>query len=284
MLARDGGFVGSTGLVLFLVGLLIQGIGPLIWGRRSEEGTDGCPEGSPPQLYARDMLLVLSQVSLFGVLLRITGWLIGSAELWGILLAVSSVGAMVVGGAVAWRQNDIRGLLVSASATHSGYLLLGVIIGGDSARSSVMAFLPGFVIAGLAAYSAAAFLQGLSGRGLGWSRPVRGLTLGVCAMSLGGLPPTVGFMGRFQLFDLAVGAGRNGLVAVALVSTAVGFYLYSRIPVALFMESHDSDSSTNTVGLGWNVVWTGALLTVVTFGIFPESWLALAGRAALEFF
>ncbi len=272
MLSNDAGFIGSigsVGLVLFLAGLLFQGIGPLIVGRHGE---------------IADMLLILSQVSLFGVLLRITGWLIGSAELWGIVLAVSSIGAMIVGSAVAWYQCDFRRLLVTASATHSGYLLLGVLIGGDAARSSVMAFLPGFVIAGLGAYSAAACLEGLSGRGLGWSRPVRGLTLGVCALSLAGLPPTVGFMSRFRLFDLAIGEGQIGLVAVALVSTAVGLCVYSRIPIALFMASPDSNPFTDSVDSGWNVVWSGVLLTVVAFGILPEPWLALAGRAALEFF
>ena len=230
------------------------------------------------------MLLVLSQVSLFGVLLRITGWLIGSAELWGILLAVSSVGAMVVGGAVAWRQNDIQGFarigiryaqrVSSARGDHRWGLREelghGIPAGFRDRRPSGLlggCFSP-------RAFRARSRLEP-PGSGIDARR--------LCHVSRG-LPPTVGFMGRFQLFDLAVGDGRNGLVAVALVSTAVGFYLYSRIPVALFMESHDSDSSTNTVGLGWNVVWTGCLLTVVTFGIFPESWLALAGRAALEFF
>jgi NADH-quinone oxidoreductase subunit N len=269
MLSNGAGFIGSTGLVLFLVALLIQGIGPLVLGKNSE---------------ISNMLLILSQVSLFGVLLRITGWLAGSTELWGIVLAVSSVGAMLFGSAVAWRQKDMRRLLVTASVTHSGYLLLGVLIGGDAARSSVTAFLPGFVIASLGAYSAAASFSGPSGKGLGWSRPVRGLTLTLCAMSLAGMPPTVGFMGRFQLFDLAVGGGRLGLVMVALVSTAVGFYVYSRIPIALFMESPDSDPSPHPVGLGWNVVWMGTLVAIVAGGILPEAWLSLAGRVALEFF
>jgi len=280
MSAREAGFMGSIGLVLFLLGLLLQGIVPLILGglEDSEEGTDQC-----------NMLMILSQVSLFGVLLRITGWLITSTDLWGIVLAVSSVLAMAVGSAVALRQDDLRRLLVTASATHSGYLLLGVVIGGDAARCSVFAFLPGFVVAGLAAYSAALSLEGRCGmtrtsRGLGWGRPVRGLTLGVCAMSLAGLPPTVGFMGRYRLFDLALGGGQVALVAAALVSTAVGFYLYSRIPIALFMGSSDFDPASEKVRFGWNIVWTGVVFAVVAFGIFPESWLALAGRAALEFF
>jgi NADH-quinone oxidoreductase subunit N len=268
MLGNEDGFIGSTGLVLFLVGLLIQGIAPLILGQ-------GCK--------ISDLLMILFQVCLFGVLVRITGWLVSSIELWGVVFAVSSIVAMAAGCVVALRQSEPRRLLVAAFAAQCGILLLGVLIGGDAAKSSVVAFLMGLVLAGLGAYSAAS-LGEFSRKGLGWGRPIQGVTLGVCAMSLAGLPPTIGFMGRVQLFDQAIGDGRIGLVAMALVTTAVGFIIYSRIPIALFIESPDSEAPADALGLGWNVFWVGTLLAVVALGVLPESWLAFAGRVALEFF
>jgi len=185
------------------------------------------------------------------LLCGVAGWRFGAdgddlpRTLYVMLWIVAAV-TMTVGNVLALLQNSVKRVLAYSSIAHSGYMLVGVIAGpgladGPFWRSGVAAvlfYLMAYGVMNLGAFAALACLEGRAGReadsfddirGLCARSPLVGWSMVISALSLLGMPPLLGFLGKFALFTSGVSAGELPLVIILGVNSAIAAFYYLRI-------------------------------------------------------
>ncbi|MBI2171981.1 MAG: NADH-quinone oxidoreductase subunit N [Chloroflexi bacterium] len=249
-------------------------------------------EGAPTPVTA--YLSVASKAAGFAVLLRLFSTAFGAVSLdWGMLFAVLSALSMTVGNLMAMGQSNIKRLLAYSTIAHAGYILVGVAAmavrepaGSEGlGLSSVLFYLGAYAATNLAAFFAVIAITNRTGNdqvdgfaGMGKKAPVVSAVLAFSLVSLIGIPPTAGFMGKLYLFNAAVRADLVWLALVGVVNSAVSAYYYLRVVKALYVSSSESRAtvpSSPAVRLALGVSGLGVLF----LGIFPAPLLGLAEAA-----
>ena len=116
-------------------------------------------------------------------------------------------------------------------------------------------------------------------RGLAYIHPWRSSLLTVCLVSLAGLPPTAGFMGKFILFRAVLQANFVVLAAIGIVTVIVSIYLYFKVIVALFMHPMERKIATPDLDLSARVAGVAVLILILWLGLIPSSVLSVITRA-----
>jgi len=279
------GLLPVAALVLVLVGLAykIAAVPFHLWA-------PDVYEGAPTSVTA--FMAVAVKAAAFGALLRATASLAPLVVEWQAALSAVAVLTMTVGNLVAVAQDNVKRMLAYSGVAHAGYLLVGVVAGGEAGRTAVLYYLLSYTFMTFGAFAAAIAMgregnENLSIRnwgGLGWKYPLTGFTMAIFMLALAGVPPTAGFFGKFALFNAAVKEGHIGLVLVAVANTVVSVYYYLRVIMLLYLGRPSPDPELPR--LDWRLgapLVLSAFLTVY-LGLRPAGWLALARRAALELF
>lgn len=277
-------------LPLAALGLLLVGLAYKIAAAPFHMWAPDVYQGAPTVVTG--FMAVAVKAAAFGALLRATGSLDPLASEWKAILWVLAVLSMSVGNLVAIVQEDIKRMLAYSSVAHAGYLLVGVVAAGEAGRTAVLFYLLGYTLMNFGAFAVAVALgkrgeDNLSIRGwggLGWKYPLQGAAMTVFMLSLAGVPPTVGFVGKFYLFSAAVKEGYLALVLLAVINTLVSAYYYLRVVAVLYMGQPAPDPELPRLGLKLRIPLLITATGVVILGFLPGPWLSLARRAALEFF
>ncbi|GBE10828.1 NADH-quinone oxidoreductase subunit N [bacterium BMS3Bbin12] len=200
---------------------------------------------------------------------------------WPFLLAVVSVLTMTFGYLAALVQDNVVRLLAYSSIAQAGYFLLGVVAVGVSPLA-----LPALIVfaAAYAAMNLGAFSVTLrTGRtldafaGLGRGNPVVGVAMVLFLLSLTGIPPLAGFVGKFLLFGAAIDAHFTWLTVVAILNSVLSLAVYLRIVVPMYRRRSEAAAPMPT-HLPWNrAVWVVALIATLAIGLGAQ---ALIGRLA----
>ncbi len=297
----DQGRVGE-GLVLVIAGvLLVAGFGFKISSVPFQMWVPDVYEGGPLPIAA--YLSVASKAAGFAVLIRVFVGVFGDAGLdwlnWPLLIGVLAVASMTVGNIVAIAQSNLKRLLGYSTIAQAGYLLIGVAAlsqGGDQgfalATSGVLFYIAAYAVTNLGAFIAIIALTNRAGgetidhlAGLGRRAPLLAIALTFCLVSLTGLPPTAGFVGKIYLF---YGAVENGLWVLALagvLNSFVSAYYYLRPVRAMFVTdapteqaSPGSESPGPTLALRASLA--AAVTGVVVLGVLPAWFINRASEAA----
>ncbi|HDR46084.1 MAG TPA: NADH-quinone oxidoreductase subunit N [Geoalkalibacter subterraneus] len=222
------------------------------------------------------VILLLRLVSLAGVDLTQLTWALG-------ILAVLS---MTVGNFAALVQNDIKRLLAYSSIAHAGYLLLGILAGNPLGQAGAVYYAVGYLLMNLACFFVLYHLSGDSRnlslddlKGLYRRSPLLAFTLAAGAFSLAGIPPTIGFTGKFVLFTAAFQKGLHGLVILALVNAAISIFFYLKIVRAAYLSCEDNHNEQVPLDLGSRILGYVLILAIVLLGVLPQGILALAKEA-----
>ena len=233
------------------------------------------------------------KIAAFGALGRIVaGPLAGLGPSWIPGVALVAAFTMVVGNLGALAQTDLKRLLAFSSVAHAGYMLSGIVAMGSQPRAGIEAtifYVATYAITNLGAFgvlialrrngqepSLTTDLAGLSNR-----NPLLAAFLTIFLISLTGVPVSVGFVGKFQLFRAAVAAGYSGLAVVGVVMSVVSAFYYLRIVVQMYMEEPAADATFDTAPtMARSIIALAAGLTF-GLGLFP-GWLLAAARAAAE--
>jgi NADH-quinone oxidoreductase subunit N len=165
---------------------------------------------------------------------------------WPPLLAVLAVLTMTVANLVAGRQESVKRMLAYSSIAHAGYALIGVVaaLRSSAATPSVLYYLMAYAVSTAGAFGAL-ILTGQRGAeatsyedlaGLGRRHPAVAVGFSVCLLSLAGVPPTVGFLGKLGIFRVALDAELYTLALIGLANTVLAAYYYLRVIVFLFMR------------------------------------------------
>lgn len=159
---------------------------------------------------------------------------------WAAVMAGLAVLSMTYGYLAALVQDNVIRLLAYSSIAQSGYFLLGILAVGSSelALPSIILFAAAYAAMNLGAFAVAA----IAGRtlndfsGLGRSRPLIAIAMVVFLLSLVGIPPLAGFVGKFLLFAAAIDVQFTWLAVVAIINSALSLAVYLRIVVPMYRE------------------------------------------------
>jgi len=225
----------------------------------------------------------------FAVLMRVVGEVLfvgggssSGSEVWRQLLVVGSVLTMSVGNIGALLQDNIKRMLGYSSIAHAGYILIGVLVGGEIGWSGVMYYLLVYTLMNLGAFGVVVMVGGRGEErvnigdyaGVGRRYPVLGAVMAVFMFSLAGVPPFSGFVGKFYIFSGAVKAGYVWLAVVGVINSVVSVYYYLRVTVMMYMKEGGAEG----VEFDGAVVLAVAVAVIFTvqMGVFPSLYLQLA--------
>jgi NADH-quinone oxidoreductase subunit N len=165
-----------------------------------------------------------------------------------------------------------------------GYLLLALVVPGGNSIGPVAVYLLAYVLMTSGAFAVITLLYARAGEqhqiselsGLGFRYPVLGACLAIFMLSLGGIPPTFGFFGKYVVFMNAVSDGRWGLAVVGVLASLVGVFYYLRIVYTLYMKPESRLAAEGTGLLIDNWGRAAALLAAVgtiALGVWPTRLL-----------
>ncbi|MFQ5580125.1 MAG: NADH-quinone oxidoreductase subunit N [Nitrospiria bacterium] len=233
-------------------------------------------EGSPTPITA--FLSAASKAAAFSVMLRVfIMGLEGSHEIWWQILWLVSVLTMTLGNVVAVVQTNIKRLLAYSSIAHAGYLLIGLIAGSRVGLTAIMVYLVGYVFMTLGAFTLVILVcrKGLRGdqisdlRGLARTHPVVAATFILFALSLIGIPPTAGFVGKLYLFNAAIQGGFYWLAIIAILNSAISLYYYFNIVKVMYMEE-PQDTAPLSFSPALKVALSVMAFMTLFLGLYPE--------------
>jgi NADH-quinone oxidoreductase subunit N len=199
---------------------------------------------------------------------------------------------MLVGNLAALAQKNIKRMLAYSSIAHAGYMLVAVVAFADAklapmAVAAVLFYLGAYAVTNFGAWAVVVAVERTEGRGLeiadyaglGRKHPWLALAMTVFMLSFGGFPPTVGFVGKFYLFRVALDAGYVGLAIVGVLASVVSVYYYMRVVTTMYMKEGEAEAH----GDAWlNLGVAVTALATVFFGIVTAPALRWALQAVLH--
>ncbi|MEX2262929.1 MAG: NADH-quinone oxidoreductase subunit N [Bryobacteraceae bacterium] len=245
-------------------------------------------EGAPTTVTA--YLSVASKAASFALLLRLfLGPFESLRPTWEPLLVVIAIATMTVGNLAAISQTNIKRLLAYSSISHAGYMLLGLIAGNETGIKGIAVYVLVYAFMNLGAFSVVVALrrQDLIGEdiedfaGLAHRSPGYALLMLVFLLSLAGIPPTAGFLGKYYIFLALMETGHYLLAVLATLYVAVAVYYYFRIVRSMFIGEQVAKAPlASSLGLRVALGVSGALTLAI--GIYPEPFLRLAQTSILR--
>jgi NADH-quinone oxidoreductase subunit N len=274
---------GSDSLVMIFASLLVlAGFGYKIGAVPFHFWSPDVYEGSPTPITA--YLSVASKAAGFALLMRFFYIAIPHIGLppenklgldWVSLLIILSVSSMIYGNVVALWQKNVKRMLAYSSIAHAGYLLLGIIVMNSQAT---LVYLLSYFLMNFGAFYVVILIANKTGsenlddyRGLGIKMPLAGAALTVFLISLVGLPPTVGFYGKFMIFLALIDKGTlyMGIALVGIMTSVISLYYYMLIPLNMFLrESKLPDDKSMKLALAPQIFMTALMILTLVFGIF----------------
>jgi len=245
-------------------------------------------EGAPTTVTA--YLSVASKAASLAFLVRIfTGPLASTRETWEPLLAAVAVLTLTVGNLAAMNQTNIKRLLAYSSISHAGYMLLGLVAGNRTGINGIAVYVMVYTFMNLGAFLVVVALRraNIIGEdlddfaGLVHRHPGYAFLMLIFLLSLAGIPPTAGFLGKYYIFLSLIETGHYALAVVATLYVAVAIYYYFKVVRSMFIrEATEKAPLESTWTLRLALAATGVLTLAI--GIYPEPFLRLAGTSVLR--
>jgi len=211
---------------------------------------------------------------------------------WAPIVAALAALTMILGTVVGVAQSNLKRMLAYSSIAHGGYLLVGLVAANQVGKAAILFYLLGYSVTNLAAFGVIALL-GAKDRdtdelrdyaGLWQSHPSLAALMTVCLLSLGGLPPTVGFIGKWYIFSAAVGAGYYWLAIIGVLTSVVSVFFYLRVVVMMYMTPTDAPAQFPAVPKIAGAALVVSAVLIFYLGILPTRVLDWAAASILTIF
>lgn len=221
--------------------------------------------------------LLIRLVSLGGVDVSQFTWILGAC----------AVLSMTVGNLSALVQEDLKRLLAYSSIAHAGYVMLGILSVGGMGSASAIYYIAGYLIMNLACFFVI-YQLAPDGRnvtftdlkGLSRRSPLLAFTLAAGAFGMAGIPPTVGFTGKFIIFTAAIDKGLYSLVILAVINAGISAFYYLKMVRAAYCQPQEGTETTAMhLGLPAALFGLALVLLIILVGVFPQGFLAIAEDA-----
>lgn len=281
LLARPAGDpIAMVALITVVAGLFFK-----IAAVPFHQWTPDAYEGAPTSITA--FMSVAVKAASFAMMFRVfVDVLYPLREAWLPILAAVAILTMTIGNIAAITQSNVKRLLAYSSISHAGYVLLGLIAGNATGMTAIPIYLLIYTFTNLGAWAVVVGLRrkDVIGEhidemsGLFFKHPVAAVLMLIFLLSLAGIPPTAGFIGKYFLFASVIETGHNVLAVIAVLNAAVSMYFYLRIVVAMFMRD-----ATEKTGMAMSPGLMTAMAVAVIFtmwiGLYPDPFIAMAQRA-----
>jgi NADH-quinone oxidoreductase subunit N len=231
--------------------------------------------GAPTPITA--FLSTGSKAAAFAIFARI--FYVGLANVhtsWIAIIAAVSALSIIVGNLAAITQTNVKRMLAYSSIAHAGYGLMGIVAMSELGLYSILVYMFVYAFANLGIWATILMLskhpyageQIDDFEGLHVRAPFLAFAMVIFLLSLGGIPPTAGFIGKYFLFSAAIGAGFGWLAIVAVLMSAVSMFYYLRLVVAMYLKEGKVAEIADTPPLRFAVVI--CLVVTLLFGILPD--------------
>jgi NADH-quinone oxidoreductase subunit N len=201
------------------------------------------------------------------------------------LLAVMAVLSMTVGNLSALVQNDLKRLLAYSSIAHAGYLMIGILSVNRLGLAAAVYYMLGYLLMNLACFYVIYQLSP-DGENLTFDHlsglyrrsPLLAFTLATAAFGLTGIPPTIGFTGKFLIFTAAFQKGFHLLVIIAVINAAISLFYYLKMVRAAYIQVENPGEAL-TLSIPQKLLGLFFIASIILTGILPQGFMELAERA-----
>jgi NADH-quinone oxidoreductase subunit N len=288
---------GVNRVALLLSGLLIMaGLGYKISAVPFHFWTPDVYEGAPITITA--FLSVASKAGGFAMMIRFFkvtfidtqvvsvpagAWVTLQGFEWYQLVAGLAVLTMTVGNLVALWQNNLKRMLAYSSIAHAGYMLMGLVVLNSNGLAAVMIYFAIYLFMNLGAFYVVMLIANKTGtedveeyRGLGARAPFMMVALAAFLVSLTGLPPTAGFVGKLYLFAALINDGWIWLAVAGALNSVISLYYYVRVFRNIFLRSAEQEQPPLKFGFSANVIVLLLLVPTLLLGVYFSPLVNLA--------
>lgn len=292
--------IGAMILILVGFGFKISAVPMHFWAPDVYEGAPTPVAGFLSTASKAAGFLILMRVFFvaFPVVMTPDGNVLEASQLWGGLIAAISVATMTLGNLLALAQKNIKRMLAYSSVAHAGYALIGIASLSGLGLTSTIYYLIAYLLTNLAAFGAVSAYSRIIGSDeikdfAGMSRRAPGLALImlVAFLSLSGMPPLGGFIGKFLVFASAIQSYSSTgefyllfLAIVGIINSIIGlFYYLTVLKVVYLYRSEDDDKPAPVPGTMY-LVLGGLTIGIILVGTIIAPWFSWSFNAAAGMF
>jgi NADH-quinone oxidoreductase subunit N len=241
-------------------------------------------QGAPTNITAY-MATASKSATFVALILILSRALPESVGTWSTVLQFIAILTMVVGNLVALAQDNVKRMLAYSSIAHAGYILVGLATGTTEGYSAVMYYLFAYTVMNLGAFGVVAYYERQHGldftsvenyAGLGYRHRLMGIVMSVFIFSLVGIPPMVGFIGKYLIVLAALNAGHLAMAIILVLASAASAYYYLRVLIYLYMRQpkHTTDEFDRP-GLVYQIALAALAVLTIAYGILPGTITSL---------
>lgn len=210
-------------------------------------------QGAPTVITAYMSTIV--KVAAFAAFFRLFSTCFSSvSNLWVTVMMIVSALSMLAGNILAVTQTSLKRMLAYSGIAHAGYMLMAIISGTQIAQQGLLMYSAAYVFAGMASFGFIYIILTNTGndtvdslRGFAKQHPVSAACVSVITLSLAGIPPAAGFIGKYYMFYAMLSSNGIWLVLLAVISSLIGVYYYFRIIIAMYQpQTHAQTISITT--------------------------------------
>jgi NADH-quinone oxidoreductase subunit N len=199
---------------------------------------------------------------------------------------------MIVGTVVGVAQSSVKRMLAYSSIAHAGYLLVGLVAASAAGKAAILFYLVAYGVTNLGAFGVLAALSTADRphddirdfAGLSAERPGLAALLTVFLLSLGGFPPTVGFVAKWYIFNAAIQEHLVALAILGVLTSVVSVFFYLRIVVQMYMTDERAPGHRPALTTLAAVGLAIALAVVIYLGVLPGALLTIAAESVRTIF
>jgi NADH-quinone oxidoreductase subunit N len=274
--------------IIFTLVLVLAGLGFKISAVPFQFWAPDVYEGAPTPIAG--YLSTASKLAGFVVLMRVVFSIFSSFNIpWMPLIAALSIGSMVVGNLLALSQKNIKRFLAYSSIAQAGYILVGVTAGTVNGISGTLYYLIAYLFTNLAVFGVVVIVSRAIGSdeisafaGLSRRSPFLAFLMLIGILSLAGIPPFSGFVGKLLVFSAAIENGQSWLVFIAIINTMVGLYYYLNILKVIYLyRSEGEGKQMSPSGYGVAAL-TLCVIGIVVMGVVIAPWYSLTHVMAMN--
>ena len=252
----------SNSAILIAVIMVLAGFGYKISAVPFHFWTPDVYEGAPTTITAYLSIApkagaLAMMIRFFNQVLADGGAMVGMGSFsstdipWPSILSLLAVLTMTVGNVVAIQQNNVKRMLAYSSIAHAGYMLLAMPVMSGESVYAIMVYLVMYLFMNLGAFFVVITVKNRTNgetfddyKGLGWEMPIVGISMTLFMVSLTGLPPTAGFIGKFYIFASLIqgGSAFYWLVIIGGINSVISLYYYLRVVKVMYFDGERKDS------------------------------------------
>jgi NADH-quinone oxidoreductase subunit N len=211
---------------------------------------------------------------------------------WAPLVWVLAAATMIIGTVVGVAQTNLKRMLAYSSIAHAGYLLVGLVAANETGKAAILFYLLAYAVTNLAAFGVIALLGSRDREndelrdyaGLWHTHPGLAALMTISLLSLGGIPPTAGFVGKWYIFSAAVSAGYYGLAIIGVLTSVISVFFYLRVIVMMYMADREVSVVPVPVSKAGMAALAVAIAAIFYLGVLPARVLTLAAESIATIF